>query len=581
MFNGQCSMVNEKNGQCSMFNGQCSMKFHPLDTSIQPPQRFTNPFRYIPHPLCVEAMKELQQYLRSQPEYSEEIALGKMFGVLVVATHEGKMGFLAAFSGLLADSNDLPYFVPAIADILQPDNYFKQGERLLDRINHIIRSVENSSAYISQKEYCEEITLNRDHTLSDKRAALAVRKAERHRLRAAGPLSKEEEQRLIKESQFDNAEIRRIKDTLDKDLEEKKAPFLAIEQQILSLKKTRKQLSDDLQRWIFDQFVITNAKGETKNLTDIFMDSTGTLPPAGAGECAAPKLLQYAFLHGLRPLCMAEFWWGKPPALQLRRHLNYYPACSGKCKPILQFMLQGLDVDELNAPSNPASASDASDASEGLSVSSSSLPIIYEDSYMIVVNKPTGILSVKGKEEALSIDELLTIRGNGQWLPLIVHRIDMATSGILIFAKDKKTQQALQAQFANHKVQKRYKAIVEGDIPCAEGDINLPLRHDIMDRPRQMVDPIHGKPAVSHFKVIMKRTDEQGRVRTVLYLFPKTGRTHQLRVHCAHPQGLNSPIVGDNLYGRPDKRLMLHAEYIEFTHPATGLPIQIECPAPF
>ena len=564
-----------------MVNSQWSMVndiIHPLNTSIQPPEQFTNPFRYIPHPLCLEAMKELQRFLNASSEYSEEIALGKMFGVLVVTNKEGELGFLAAFSGLLANSNNRPYFVPAIADLLQPNDYFKQGENLLNHINHLVRSVETSTAYMSLKKECEETTNKKNITLSNMRRALAERKAERHRLRAAGPLTKEEEQRLIKESQFDNAEIRRSKEALDKESEEKNAPFLGIEQQILSLKNTRKQLSDDLQRWIFNQFVIVNAKGETKSLTDIFIETTGSLPPAGAGECAAPKLLQYAFMHGMKPLCMAEFWWGKPPALQLRRHLNYYPACSGKCKPILDFMLQGLNVDALN---NPSDLSDPYRASLPSDPSISSLPIIYEDSFMIVVNKPTDILSVKGKEKRISIEELLTIKGNGQWTPLIVHRIDMATSGILIFAKDKRTQQALQAQFSNHKVQKRYKAIVEGDITTAEGDINLPISHDFMDRPRQMVDPVHGKTAITHFKVIMKRKDAKGQVRTVLQLFPKTGRTHQLRVHCAHPQGLNAPIVGDNLYGRPDERLMLHAEYIEFTHPSTGQLIHFDAPAPF
>ena len=417
---------------------------HPLNTSIQPPKQFTNPFRYTPHPLCLEAMKEVQRHLQSTPIYDKEIAMGKLFGVLVVKNKDGVLGFLAAFSGLLCATNDLPYFVPAIYDILNPECRFKQGERQLDEINRQIREMEHNESFISLKKECEKAMQKEKETLQTMRLESAEKKEQRHRLRAEGNLTAEEEQQLIKQSQFEKAEIKRVKDAFERTIAETRQRIEATEQQILSLKKERKELSDSLQRWIFNQFVVLNAKGQSKNLTDIFADETGTLPPAGAGECAAPKLLQYAFINNLTPLCMAEFWWGKSPETLLRRHLNCYPACSGKCKPILHFMLQGLDVENsLSDTNNPDSP-----------------------------------------------DRMGCQSYNGNCSPYVVHRLDMDTSGLLIFAKDKQSQQVLQAQFANHKVQKRYKAVVEGDISIMEGDISLPLRPDIMDRPRQMVDLI-------------------------------------------------------------------------------------------
>ncbi len=561
-----------------MFNGQCSMVndiIHPLASDILPPPLFTNPFRYTPHPLCIAAMKEVERHLLSTPIYAKEIALGKMFGVLVVKDQHGETGFLAAFSGLLCATNDLPYFVPAIYDILNPDCRFKQGERQLDEINRQIREMEHSESFISLKNEYEKAMLKAKETLQTMKLESAEKKKQRHRRRAEGNLTAEEEQQLIKQSQFEKAEIKRVRDAFESTIAATRQRIEATEQQILSLKKERKELSDNLQRWIFNQFVVVNAKGQSKNLTDIFAEETGTLPPAGAGECAAPKLLQYAFINNLTPLCMAEFWWGKSPETLLRRHLNCYPACSGKCKPILHFMLQGLDVEKsLSDTNNP-------DSSDRQGNPSYSLSVIYEDASMIVVNKPSGMLSVKGKDITPSVEQILETRWNGDCSPYVVHRLDMDTSGLLIFAKDKPSQQALQAQFANHKVQKRYKAVVEGDISIMEGDISLPLRPDIMDRPRQMVDLIHGKTAITHFKVMMKRRDEQGHIRTVLHLFPKTGRTHQLRVHCAHQQGLNAPIVGDYLYGTPAQRLLLHAEYIELMHPTTKANIHFEALAPF
>ena len=412
---------------------------HPLSIDIQPPSLFNNPFRYTPHPLCLAAMNEVQRHLLSTPLYSEEIAMGKMFGVLVVKNQHDEIGFLAAFSGLLNGSNNLPYFVPAIYDILNPDGHFKQGERLLDEINRQIREMEGSETYIGLKKECEETMQEKDETLRAMKEAATTKKALRNKLRTESNLTAEEEQRLIKESQFEKAEIKRTRDTFNRKIAEMQRMIETTELQLNLLKKERKNLSDQLQRWIFDQYVVFNAKGESKKLTDIFDEETASLPPAGAGECAAPKLLQYAFLHNLSPLCMAEFWWGKSPAQQLRRHLNFYPACSGKCKPILHFMLQGLKVaDSRNeSPITTLSPSQTSLISE-TSPSTPNLPIIYEDDCLIVVNKPSGMLSVKGKGDTVSIEGVLAQRWGKDHIPYMVHRLDMDTSGLLNIAKDKK-----------------------------------------------------------------------------------------------------------------------------------------------
>ena len=286
-------------------------------------------------------------------------------------------------------------------------------------------------------------------------------------------------------------------------------------------------------------------------------------PPAGAGECAAPKLLQQAYLHGWKPIAMAEFWWGNSPKAEIRHHGYYYPACKGKCEPILQHMLQGLEVEENPMLQLPE---------QGYG----KLKIVYEDEWLLVVNKPSGMLSVPGKGEKESVYSLarqLYPEADG---PMIVHRLDMATSGLLIVAKNKKVHQHLQAQFKNHSIRKKYIALLDGIIPQDEGTIELPICPDPLDRPRQVVDMEYGKPAITHYQVLERR-DKCTRIA----FHPHTGRTHQLRVHAAHPSGLHCPIIGDELYGRKDKRLYLHAESIEFTHPADGRIIRITEKADF
>ena len=432
---------------------------HPLIADIPLPERFTYPFCYEPHPLCILAAEEVKREIaRIHPQE------GKMFGVLIV---EG--GFLAAYSGLLEGRNDWPYFVPPVFDAQQPDGYFKTKEREISLTAHL------------------------------------------------SPL-------------------------------------------------TSKQMSQELQIWLFHQYRMLNARGEVKDLVDIWQDYHTSprlrqkypLPPGGTGDCCAPKLLQYAYSQGLKPICMAEFWWGPSPKSEVRHHGQFYPACRGKCKPVLTWMLQGLDVDP---------------TPEENSIPRQEMEVIYEDDVLAVINKPSGLLSVPGKIDDYSVATLAQERWP-ESMP--VHRLDMGTSGLMIIAKQKDVYVPLQEQFVKHTVRKRYIALVEGIVKEPKGRITLPLNFDPLNRPRQMVDYQRGKSAVTEYEVL---STEGG--RTLIALYPHTGRTHQLRMHCAHPDGLGCPIVGDELYGLKGERLCLHCDQIEFAHPVTGERMSFELSNPF
>ncbi len=508
---------------------------HPLHTDIEKPKRMNNPFNYEPHQLCLLAAEEMKRWIETDPVLKEDADNGKMFGVLVVertttehtedttAEHtentttehtegttaecpktcvcgEHELGFLAAYSGLLAGRNDWPQFVPPVYDAQQPDGHFKQTERVISDLNERLRG-------------------------------------------ANGELADEERERL---------------------------------------KALRKQMSEELQEWLFRQYRMLNGRGETKDLVEIWQDyhtrpkvrRKFPLPPGGSGDCCAPKLLQYAYQQGLRPVCMAEFWWGASPKAEVRHHGQYYPACRGKCLPILTWMLQGTDYDsELGVWGETTLRNIYLE-------SRTELQTVYEDEWLAVINKPANMLTIPGREVTESVMTLMRERYPDYDGQLIVHRLDMATSGLLIISKDKQVNTLLQQQFEQRKVRKKYIALLDGvpDVMLAEptatgsgrGIINLPLCKDPLDRPRQRVDRENGKPAVTEYEILGM---ENGHTRVALY--PKTGRTHQLRVHCAHQDGLNCPILGDTLYGRKADRLYLHAAELWFTHPVTGEPMHI------
>ena len=653
---------------------------HTLNVSIPSPRQFTYPFCYEVDPLAEAASLELQRYIADADLMSTEKGCGKMFGVLVVEyeDEDGSLqrGFLAAYSGLLGGRNDWPYFVPPVFDAQQPDGHFKCTEREISAINREIAAIEHDAEYLQSVEQREETKKRLQAEVDAFKAEVDAAKARRDARRKSGaPLSEEQQAEMIRESQFMKAELRRRRKAMEQaesTLNTQHSTFLK------SLQRKRKQMSDELQRWLFSAYRMLNAKGEERDLIDIFREYTHAMPPAGAGDCCAPKLLQYAYQHHLRPVCMAEFWWGESPASEIRHHLHYYPACRSKCLPILTHMLKGLDV----APNPLAQKRHTAEPR-----------VLYADEYIMVVDKPAGMLSVPGKAESvkseysdsanISVEEYfanLQMPTNPQFtteqFPIgeadnscsgkrlyepsaklktqnskiligeadnsklktqnskflkAAHRLDMDTSGLLVLARTEQAYVELQRQFASRETVKRYEAVLSGvprhvsqhstlqsGVPeptnqnsklkiqnsstqpsgCVEA-ISLPLIADINDRPRQRVDMEHGKPALTLYNIVEVRAVEANRAvsdktetsdktkqadkrRTLVHLYPKTGRTHQLRVHCAHPLGLACPILGDPLYGieRAD-RMYLHAAELTFRHPVTGEPMHFLSPSGF
>lgn len=565
-----------------------------------------NPLDYEPHPLCIQACREVQEMLARRKDWQEEIARGKMFGVLIVenvktdtdvpkwgypaANSEApKWGYLAAYSGQIGGRSDWEDFVPAVFDYLQPDGYFKTHEAEISRINQSISHLEKDERMKEARTLIRQLQEERKHTIAAYQEKMKEAKAKRDSRREAGNLSEAEEAEMIRESQFMKAELRRLK----KSLSEKttlETEFEDYQENILRLKQLRKQLSDALQQWLFSQFRMLNQERESKDLLEIFRDEAlkeypqaaiatsriaalKMVPPAGSGECCEPKLLQYAYQHGYKPLQMAMFWWGESPKEEIRHHLQFYPACNGKCKPILHWMLPVSTFE-------PAAAN--------LSIYNK-VETLYEDREIAVIHKPEGLLSVPGKDAAQpSVYALMRQKYPEATGPLIVHRLDMATSGVLLIAKTEFAYHRLQKAFLNHQIQKKYVAIIsekevpEKDIPRKDiperGIISLPLLPDYLNRPRQIVNHEQGKEAITEYEILERIDGSHLRIA----LYPKTGRTHQLRVHCAHQEGLNAPILGDPLYGNEKAaRLHLHAEEITFEHPLTGKKITIKRKADF
>lgn len=537
--------------------------FHHFDTDISGialPELFTYPFCYRPHPLTEMAARQVQAYLDRRTDWKEEIGEGKMFGVMVVKNEAGETGFLAAFSGNIAHSNHHEYFVPPIYDLLQPDGFFRIEENNISEINREIAQTEQSAELASLQRQLADARQQAEQEIADFTAQMKANKQRREAVRASNPTDETLAQ-LVRESQFEKAELRRTKMRLNEGIARLQQQIDDIHNRLRSLKTERKQRSAALQRRLFDCFQVLNAHGERRGICSIFEETRHELPPAGTGECAAPKLLQYAYLHRLTPLAMAEFWWGKSPKTEVRRHLHYYPACHSKCEPLLGFMLQGLNVEP-----NPLDKT-----------AEQAVTTVYEDDWLWVVNKPEGMLSVPGKGRSISVADLARLRFPDTDSPLTVHRLDMHTSGLLLIAKTKDVHEALQRQFHLRTVRKRYIALLEGNVAKDKGTITLPLCLNPDHRPQQMVSYEHGKPAVTDYKVLKRNADGTTRIA----FFPHTGRTHQLRVHAAHADGLNAPIKGDMLYGHPADRLYLHADQITFVHPVSGKEMTLTAPADF
>lgn len=541
-------------------------KISPFTSSvstIERPEKFTFPFFYEPHPLAILAAEDLQAYLLNTPHWNSyfgigtnEFEQGKMFGVLVVENSKGNLGYLSAFSGKLDGINHHNKFVPPVFDLLKTDGFFLKEEVFLNEFNAEILKLETAETYHASQEDLAKYIQQGKQEIEDFRETMRLSKQQRKQKRTESKLNDSAETHtlvlkdLAKQSVHLKYQLKVLTEKWDKIITHNQQKVDAFTKEIQALKTERKQRSATLQNKIFTHYTFLNNNGETKDLKDIF-SKFDIVPPAGSGECAAPKLLHFAYTHQLKPIALAEFWWGKSPKSAIRKHGNYYPACRGKCEPILGHMLEGLEVDDNPMLVNPG---------EHLS-----LITVYEDDDILIVNKPAELLSVPGKTIKDSVYTRVKNTYPEATGPLIIHRLDMSTSGILVLAKTKVAHKHIQHQFIHKHIQKRYIALLDGEVKGESGIINLPLRVDLNDRPRQLVCFEHGKPSRTKWQVINRNGG-----KTRIKFFPITGRTHQLRMHAAHPDGLNTPIIGDDLYGIKTNRLHLHAEYIEFNHPSTN-----------
>ncbi len=554
-----------------------NLLFLPFKTDIshiELPEKFTYPFNYTPNKLSEISAKELQDYLTKQIEWKHNFgfdsvnkadAIGKMFGVLVCKDMNGNLGQLWAFSGKLAEGNQWTNFVPTVFDMLIQEGFYKKGEAVLNEYNSKIKAIEGDTKYhillAEQKEIVRESQLE----LSQQKSRIKFLKSQRQlkRDKALKELSTDSysllANELNEESKKENIILKKMNKKWNVIIASKKDEVDTYLKEIEVLKQLRKDKSAALQQQLFEKYTFLNVKGATKNLGEIFDNN----PPAGAGECCAPKLLHYAFNNNLQPLCMAEFWWGKSPNLEIRKHQNFYPSCRSKCEPILlKHMLKGLNVED-----NPLE--------QEININKR-IEIVYDDEWLAVINKPCGLLSVPGKRIKNSVYTQVQQMYPEATGPLMVHRLDRATSGLLIIAKDLQTYIALQKQFTARTVKKKYAALLDGVLKKDEGVINLPLRVDLDNRPQQLVCFEHGKKATTKFEIVTVFKN-----KTLVHFFPITGRTHQLRVHSAHKLGLHIPIVGDDLYGLPKQRLYLHAEFIEFEHPINNVKVNFELKSDF
>ena len=542
-------------------------------SGVELPKRFTFPFYYQPHNLSLQAAAELQEVLDNQLDLKRELGVGsarefeksgKMFGVLIVETHTGEIGFLSAFSGKL--ETELDIFVPFVYNLPKGENFYSRGMSEIAELGKKIEQAQNLPEMAVAKKELEVIFVSSELEIKAFRERMQKAKSVRKTKRLEAKKSLEQtdyfvlEEALANESRHNRYLLKALSQKWEEKIFQAKEHYSYFQNKLESLIEERAAFSANLQEQLFANYRFLNSKGERKSLLDIFNGSDK--PPSGAGDCAAPKLLQYAFANELRPVAMAEFWWGASPKTTIRHHKKFYPACNSKCKPILAHVLKGMELD-----SNPMLIEHGQDRA---------IETVYEDEYLLVINKPPGLLSVPGKEIHESVISRMQEKYRGEQIPILVHRLDMDTSGLLLLAKTSKIHKRLQQQFLKRKVTKRYVALLAGTCQKPEGTIDLPLRVDISDRPNQMVCFEHGKRAITRYEVVEVKNG-----MTRIHFYPQTGRTHQLRMHAAHPLGLNCPIVGDILYGKDDKRMYLHAEILEFEHPKTKEKLRVEAKPQF
>lgn len=484
-----------------------------------------------------------------------------MFGVLVVRTADGRPGYLSAYSGMLKGQWTLAGFVPPVFNLRRRAQLLDSGETRLAQYRQSLAALSKSRELQVSRDRLQQQVQAGAQQIAALQQLNRQRRSVRQRARSQLPHGPAAVVDLQHQSSNDRRALRELRRAVAARRQLAEQQLAAAQQPIDDLKRQHRALSRQLQADLFDDYQLRSADGQVRGLSEFF---AGQMPPGGTGDCAAAKLLHYANTLNLVPLCLAEFWWepvGGPRGL--RRHGQYYPACRGKCAPLMPFLLQGLSVERA--------------AHEKPSVYASNLPAtVYEDDDLIVVNKPAGLLSVPGKRFTDSVETRLSARLPDCHGRLLVHRLDQATSGLLLAAKNRKAHKLLQHQFERREVFKRYVAVLQGRLAASQGEITLPLRVDLEDRPRQMVCFEHGKPATTRYQAVACHNNT-----TRVHLFPLSGRTHQLRVHAAHPLGLAAPVVGDELYGAGAGRLLLHAEQLRFVHPQSGCEIDLEEPAPF
>lgn len=556
------------------------IRFKSSIDTIKLPERFTFPFYYQPHPLCVLASEELQKYLSEQNSWQYDFTQnGKMFGVLLVENTAGEIGYLTGFSGKLANKTVLDNFVPPVDDSTNAE-FFLSEQKIINGLNDQLTNLTKSPELIEKEQLLKEIITSAKEAITRLQSTASENKKKRKTQRSLSEASLSSDDfillkaTLAKESVADKNELKYLKQHWQEQITQAEKSVNTVLDVIIALKEKRTKMSSALQKTLFEQYRFLNCNNQEKNLTELFVETAFHqkygVPPAGAGDCAAPKLLQYAFKHKLKPLAMAEFWWGKSPKSEVRQHQNFYTACIGKCQPILTHMLSGMEIDE-NAMLKDVTTQKVID-------------IIYQDDYIAVINKPHELLSVPGKSISDCVFSRMKLLFPNATGPLIVHRLDMSTSGLMVIALTKQAYTNLQQQFIKRTVEKRYVALLSGcpQVVKVQGNglISLPLAGDFDDRPRQMVCFETGKEAETRWELVaIEEKDKQSFAR--VHLHPKTGRTHQLRVHCAHYQGFNTPIKGDDLYGKKAERLHLHAEVLTLTHPNTNTKMTFTEPAKF
>ncbi|MDO6462120.1 RluA family pseudouridine synthase [Granulosicoccaceae sp. 1_MG-2023] len=533
-------------------------RFADLSAVPAAPAVFPSPFSNSPHPLARHAAQLLMQQL--QGRLPEADVCGRMAAVLVVRDGAGQLGWLAGLSGEIPAGAD--GFVPPIDDSDARQASEVAAAEDIAVIDAQISAERESAAYrgllqqIARLETLLEADLQRLQTARERNRI--ARKAARAQALAEG--DKAAEAALNRASRAEREAIRQCRREGQAQLAAPQAALADCERRLEALQTARRRRLALRDRQCFDHYRLRDFRGGQPSLRALYRPSQ---PLPGSGDCAEPRLLHYAATRRWQPLAMASFWWGASPAAEVRHHGRFYPACRGRCGPLLPAQLSGVETEPM-----PRMAL-YFDASEPV--------VIYEDETIVVADKPSGMLSVPGKRTSDSVVTRLQARyGSGTEI-MAVHRLDMSTSGVMLLAKSLGAFVHLQKQFSARQVSKRYEAILDGTLRQAQGEISLPLRTDFADRPRQVVCDQHGKAALTRWQRLAL---ENGRSRVAF--FPHTGRTHQLRLHAAHPRGLGLPILGDELYGlNTDLRLHLHACELRIRHPQDGRALCFSAATPF